>query len=260
MESQEPVEQTGFNPTIDLIRAHRSVRAFTSQSVPDELIETIIEAAQWASSTSFRQVYSVVAVRDAEHKSQLRQVSGGQRWIEECPVFLAFCADMNRLDELCQARGKRANLEHTETFLMTALDAGLLMQNAALAAEALGLGIVMIGGLRDNPRDVIRLLHLPRGVFGISGMCVGYPAQSPPQRPRLPLAEVLHWEHYQAEGRAERLAAYDQAIRAAGTYKRKDGSLEGWTDVMARTTSRPPAEEGRCQLSDILREQGFELK
>jgi nitroreductase len=252
------------NATLDLMRAHRSIRYYLPLPVPDEWVQTIVEAAQWAGSTSFRQVYSVIAVRDAETKKELRAVCGGQRWIEECPVFLVFCADANRLDDLCKARGQRVNLEHTETFLMAALDAGLFLQNAALAAESLGVGTVMIGGLRDNPREVIRLLQLPHGVFGIAGMCLGYPAQEPgqlpAQRPRLPLAEVLHWEHYTSEGRMERLAAYDESIRLAGTYRRKDGSVDGWTDVMARTTSKPPPEEGRYQLRQILLEQGFELK
>jgi len=81
--------------------------------------------------------------------------------VEDCPVFLVFCADLNRLDYICTANGKRVNLEHTETFLMASLDVGLFMQKAALVAESLDLGIVMIGGLRDNPREVIELLHLP---------------------------------------------------------------------------------------------------
>ena len=246
--------------TINLMRAHRSIRKFTAQPVPDGWIETIIEAAQWASSTCFRQTYSVIAVTEPDRKRELRRLCGGQRWVEECPVFLAFCADMNRLDHICKSRDQRVNLEHTETFLMAALDAGLFMQNAALAAESLGLGVVMIGGLRDNPREIIELLQLPHGVFGISGMCVGFAEEIPPQRPRLPLEEVLHWEQYRSEGRDERLSTYDGQIRAARTYKRKDDTFGTWTEVMARTTCNPPPEEGRYQLRETLFEQGFELK
>lgn len=248
------------NAVVDLMRAHRSVRSYLPLPVSNELVETIVASAQWASSTCFRQVYSVIAVRSPEVKKQLRGLCGGQRWVEECSVFLAFCVDTNRLDDICKARGQSVNLEHTETFLMAALDVGLILQNAALAAESLGLGIVMIGGLRDHPREVIRLLQLPRGVFGISGMCLGYADRIPQQRPRLPLDEVLHWEAYDSGGRAERLAAYDEVIRNAGVYKKKDGSTDGWTDVMARTTSKPPPEEGRYRLREILQEQGFELK
>jgi nitroreductase len=260
MDTQKQGVSLPSNPVIDLLHAHRSIRSFKPLPVTDYLIETIIEAAQWAPSTCFRQVYSVIAVRAPEVKSELRRFCGGQKWVEECPVFLAFCADLNRLDDICKASGKRVNLEHTETFLMAALDVGLFMQNAAIAAEALGLGMVMIGGLRDNPREVIKLLHLPHGVFGIAGMCLGFAENIPQQRPRLPIEEVLHKECYKAEGRQERLADYDQLIRATGTYKRKNGDLEGWTEVMARTTSKPPPEEGRYQMREILLEQGFEMK
>lgn len=245
---------------IEGIRAHRSVRSFRPDPVPDEMIERIVEAGQWASSTCFRQVYSVIVIKDPQTKGQLRQFCGGQKWVEDCPVFLAFCVDLNRLDDLCMERGKHTNLEHTETFLSAAVDVALVMQNVALAAESLGLGIVMIGGLRDNPREVIKLLKLPHGVFGLAGMCLGYAEVIPNQRPRLPLAEVLHWETYSPEGRKERLAEYDQVIRSSGVYKAKNSIVPGWTDVMARTTSKPPPEEGRYQLREILNEQGFEMK
>lgn len=258
MPEQATLEQ--ITPVMDLMRSHRSIRKFTPQPIPDGWIETIIESAQWASSTCFRQVYSVIAVLDPARKQELRQLCGGQRWVEECPVFLAFCVDTNRLDHICKLRGKRVNLEHTETFLMAALDTALFMQNAALAAESMGLGIVMVGGLRDRPREVIELLQLPHGVFALSGMCLGFAEAVPSQRPRLPVGEVLHWEQYQTDGRQERLDAYDANIKAAGTYTKKEGRVEGWTDVMARTTSTPPPEEGRYQLREILLGQGFELK
>jgi nitroreductase len=163
MKIQEQTALTQITPVIDLMRAHRSIRKFTPQSIPDGWVETIIESAQWASSTCFRQAYSVIAITDPIHKRNLRQLCGGQRWVEECPIFLAFCADTNRLDDICKSHGKRVNLEHTETFLMAALDVALFMQNAALVTESLGLGVVMIGGLRDHAREVIELLQLPYG-------------------------------------------------------------------------------------------------
>jgi hypothetical protein len=118
----------------------------------------------------------------------------------------------------------------------------------------------MIGGLRDYPREIVRLLKLPQGVFGISGMCVGYPARTPKQRPRLPLEEVLYWETYKKEGRSERLDAYDEVIKSANTYRRKDGTRRGWTDVMAINASKPPSSGDRTRLIEILREQGFGME
>ena len=70
------------SPTIELMRSHRSVRAFRPDPLADECIETIIEAAQWAPSSCFRQVYSVIVVKDPERKRELRRICGGQRWVE----------------------------------------------------------------------------------------------------------------------------------------------------------------------------------
>ncbi len=248
---------------IEQIRSHRSVRDYSEQPVSDEMLETIIEAAQWASSSSFRQTYSVIAVRDHERRKRLRELCSNQRWIEEAPVFLVFCADLNRLEQACQMHGEHVNLVHSEVYLTAAFDVGILIQNAALAAEAFGLGIVMIGGIRNFIRDVAELLNLPQGVVGICGMCVGWPASLPEQRPRLPLDEVLYWESYDQDeaARKERLKAYDQVIKEAGIYKGKEGGeARGWTEVMAATASKPPLAGERRYLRQILVERGFGME
>lgn len=249
-----------LSPTIEQIRAHASVRNFTPDPVPDDWIETIVETAQWASTSCFRQMYSVIAIKDRQTKHELAVLCGGQRWIDDCAVFLAFCADLNRLDEICKTEAKTVHMDYTETFLAAVLDVGLFMQNAALSAESLGLGMVMIGGLRDHPREIIRLLGLPRGVFGVSGMCLGFPAVKPARKPRLPVDEVLHWERYNSGERSGRLAAYDESIRSAGIYKTIDGERRSWTAVMARTSAKAPAEEGRRRLREVLQEQGYVLE
>lgn len=264
-ETQQMQDLTS-NPVLAQIHNHYSVRSFDDRPVSDEQIKMIVAAGQAAPSTCFRQVYSVIAVKDHQMKKDLRAVCGGQRWVEECPVFLVFCADLNRLETICQARGADVNLEHTETFLSSAIDVALVMQNSALAAESMGLGMVMIGGVRDFPREVIKLLNLPRGVFALVGMCIGYPSaealavRPATPKPRLPLEEVLYWETYDKTGREDRLAAYDVEIKEYGAYHTKEGKPNGWTNVMGRTTSKPPPETGRLEMKQILNEQGFEMQ
>ena len=51
----------------------------------------------------------------------------------------------------------------------------LAAQNAMLAAESLRLGACYIGAIRSNARDIIRLLRLPRLMFPIAGMTIGWP-------------------------------------------------------------------------------------
>ncbi|WP_373460433.1 nitroreductase family protein [Paenibacillus sp. V4I7] len=46
--------------------------------------------------------------------------------------------------------------------MISTIDAALAAQNAAVAAESLGLGIVYIGGIRDKPKEISELLLLPK--------------------------------------------------------------------------------------------------
>src|SRR5208337_5491894 len=117
--------------------------------------------------------------------------------------------DLSRLDRVCELRHYKQITEYVENFLMAAVDATIASQSAALAAESLGLGICYIGSIRNNPREVISLLGLPRLVFPIMGMTVGWPAAKPHIRPRLPIRAVLHWQSYRRDQDPE-LYQYDR--------------------------------------------------
>ena len=93
------------NATLDLISRHGSVRKYRPDLVPVETIETIISAAQRTSTSSNMQAYSVVAVMDAAKRARLAELCGNQEHIAQAPVFLAWCADLARLDRACELRG-----------------------------------------------------------------------------------------------------------------------------------------------------------
>ncbi len=253
-----------LNPTFDLIHGHGSVRNYRADPVPQETIEAIVAAAQRTSTSSNMQAYSVVAVTDEATRGRLSELCGGQAHIAQAPVFLAWCADLARLDRACELRGYTQEAGYVENFLVAAVDAVIAAQTAALAAESHGLGICYIGSIRNNPAEVIDLLGLPRLTFPVSGMTVGWPAVEPTVRPRLPLPAVLHWERYDPEHDSE-LAAYDRAMAATGIYQGrqvpvpgKPGEMEdyGWTEHTARRV----AQALRTGLREVLAQQGFALK
>ncbi len=253
-----------LNPTFDLIHRHGSVRSYRPDPVPQETIEAIVAAAQRTSTSSNMQAYSVVAVTDPMARARLAELCGDQAHIAQAPVFLAWCADLARLDRACELRGYTQETGYVENFLVAAVDAVIAAQTAALAAESLGLGICYIGSIRNNPAQVIELLGLPRLTFPVTGMTVGWPAVEPPIRPRLPLPAVLHWECYDPQHDAE-LAEYDRAMAATGIYEGrqvpvpgKPGEMEdyGWTEHSARRV----AQAIRVGLREVLERQGFALK
>ena len=252
------------NPTIELIHKHGSVRQYKPDPVPREMVETIVAAAQRASTSSNLQMFSVVATTDPEKRAEMQQFCGGQKHIGQAPVFLTWVADLSRLERASKARGYTMEAGQVENFLLAAVDAAIAAQNAALAAESLGLGFCYIGAIRNNPREVIRLLNLPRLAFPLVGMTLGWPVRPPLVRPRLPLEAVLHWEQYDPEGEAIYLQKYDQEMIATGIYNGRQVSAAdpipveeyGWTEHSARRVSNVL----RPHLRAVLLEMGFELQ
>jgi len=180
-----------MNQTIDLLKNHRSIRKFTSEKVSDEKLIAIIESAESAATSNFIQAYSVIRVTKPENRKQLAAFAGGQAWIEQCPVFLVFCADLKRAQSACTFENKEMDSGYTEQFLVATVDVTLAAQNAMIAAESMGLGGVYIGGLRNQPDNVAKLLKLPEHVYPIFGMCLGYPDETPEQKPRMPAKMIL---------------------------------------------------------------------
>jgi FMN reductase (NADPH) len=251
-------------PTLNLIHTHGSVRAYKTDPLPDSTLETIVTAAQRASTSSNLQAYSVIAVTDAIRRVRLAELCGKQMFIAQAPLFLAWCADLARLERVCALRGYTQVTDYIENFLVAALDVGITTQNAALAAESLGLGICYVGSIRNNPREVIGLLGLPRLVFPVVGMTVGIPEKAPQPRPRLPLRAILHRECYNPE-QDQALHEYDRTMAATGIYDQrqvpvpgKPGQVEeyGWLEHTARRVSQTT----RAFMREVLNEQGFALK
>ena len=252
------------NPTLEVIYRHGSVRSYLPNPVPADMVEAIVAAAQRTSTSSNLQMWSVVAVTEADRRSRLAELCGNQAHIAQAPLFLAWCADLARLDRVCRLRGYTQVTEYVENFLLAAVDAAIAAQTAALAAESLGLGICYIGGIRNNPAQVIELLALPPLTFPITGMTVGWSAKQPPVRPRLPLQAVLHWERYNRTAEDAALAEYDKTMAATGIYggrqvpvPGKTGEVEdyGWLEHSARRVSQP----SRVGLRSVLEAQGFKL-
>lgn len=253
------------NAVLDLMHSHGSVRRYRADPVPATTITAIVRAAQRASTSSNLQMWTVVAVEDLTKRERLAELCGNQAHIAQAPIFLAWCADLARLDRACQLRGYAQVADYCENFLVAAVDAAVAAQNAAVAAESLGLGICYIGAIRNNPFQIIELLGLPRLTFPIAGMTLGWPVTDPPIRPRLDTAAVLHWEEYDTSQTDAWLLAYDEAMIATGIYDGRQvpvpGQPEvtqdyGWLEHSARRVSQPT----RTHLRAALEQQGFLLK
>ncbi len=250
------------NDVIEQLLTHKSVRAYRPDPVSDDQLATIVAAAQSAASSSNLQAWSVVAVRNPLTRDALAECAGGQAHVREAPLQLVWLADLSRLNALAHSLDMPAEaLDFTEMFVVGVIDAALAAQNAVVAAESLGLSTVYIGGMRNRPEEVARLLDLPPRVFAVFGMCVGYeePTRPASVKPRPPQSVVLHHERYSAEAQQAGIAAYNAAM--AEFYSAQQMNVRGtWAVHSTKRVAGPQTLSGRDRLVDALKARGFQLK
>jgi len=245
-----------MNATIDLMKAHRSIRKFSDREVDEKTLKAIFAAAQCAATSHFVQAYTVIRVRDREKRKAIANLAGFQVWVERAPVFLVFCADLNRLEIACQLHDTKMEKGWAEQFVTATVDTALLAQNVLLAAESEGLGGVFIGGIRNDPQTVCDLLEIPDQVYPVFGMCLGYPAQDPPPKPRLPVEAVLFDDRYPKEHDPAMLDEYDRVTNHYYLNRNSNLRDETWTAQMADFMGKVI----RPHMKEFLEREGFFLK
>jgi nitroreductase len=237
-----------MNTTITQIKAHKSIRAYTDQPIKSEILDEILAAAQQAPSSSFLQAASVIRITDKTLRVQIMQLSADQPYIANASEFLLFCADFNRHKQVVPD----AKTGFVEQLLIGATDAAMMGQNALVAAESLGLGGVYIGAVRNNPAEVSKLLGLPELVIPLFGLCLGYPAQDPQVKPRLPRALVVHENCYQPLNKTL-LAQYDDQMRAYYASRISNNKDQSWSSQITTILSK----EARPYMLSYLQQQGY---
>jgi len=195
----------------EAIEARRSVRKYRDEPVPRELIDRVLEAARVAPSTSNTQSWKFDIVTDLETKKRLRELAYGQKFVEEAPVVIACCLDFEAFAErgkrilelvlkgkvrpsletmLRSMRGSRdKELDPERVIVNGAINVAIATEHMALAATALGLGTCWVRAFEAAPAE--ELLGIPESCKVLVLLTLGYPAQSPPARPRKALQDIL---------------------------------------------------------------------
>ncbi|KAB8266035.1 Nitroreductase-like protein [Aspergillus pseudonomiae] len=256
-----PPEPTNTNPVLNAIWHHKSSRHFLPDPLPSGTLETLISAAQSVSTSSMLQVWSAVAVQDPTRKAAAAKLCGNQGFIEQAPLMLFFCADLNRLANISAWENQPGKaLTNMDMFLMATIDTSLAAQNAALAAESMGLGICYVGGARNNAAQLCELLHLPHRTIALFGMAVGVPdpGRLVDIKPRLPLREVLHLETWDDSCQRENVERYNRGLSDFYDWHRLFGRVS-WATFVAGLMAEGGL-DGRERMRQVLLEKGFGLE
>lgn len=173
------------------IRERRSCRSFLPDSIGEDLIEKIIEAATWAPSPANNQPWEFIVITNQDIKKKIHEESisckkklyekSGWKWIDkyqagfllDAPVLIAVIGDPEKT-------GAHKFLEGTETVYQHGCAAAI--QNMLLATHALGLGSLWFT-LFDR-ETMKRTIGIDSSKEPLALICIGKAAGSPIHTPR----------------------------------------------------------------------------
>ncbi len=181
-----------------LLNRHRSIRRFAPKPLDPALVQqTLTTALQGSSSSGNLNMISVIKTFDRDRKARLYELHGEQPMVLEAGCVLTFCADSFRTRQWLAQRDARPGFADFVSWHVAAFDAVIVAQSAALLLEAEGLGICYMGTTLFAMRELADFLECPAHCLPVTSLVVGWPAEAPPQRDRLPAAAWIHDERYQ---------------------------------------------------------------
>ena len=159
------------------ITARRSVRKYTGESIPENQLGQILEAARLAPSAANRQPWRFVVVQDKDKKAQLAKAANNQDFLKDAAAIVVATAD-SQISAKWHEKDTMIALEHL-----------------VLAATALGYGTCWIGAFDAD--KVKSLLKIPPEISIVALVPIGVPDEKPKPRPRKDFHELFFEEEWQ---------------------------------------------------------------
>ena len=152
----------------------RSVRKYTNQQVPDELLDQVLEAGLYAPTGMNTQNIYMVAVRDNETRNLMMRLNAAVMGRDGDPFYGAPCVIV--------VLGDASGYPVVE-------NGSLVLGNLMNAAHAAGLGSCWIHRAKqtfetEEGKSLLRKWGLPDTLVGIGNCILGYAEETPDARPR----------------------------------------------------------------------------
>ncbi|MGC7873248.1 nitroreductase family protein [Desulfosporosinus sp. SYSU MS00001] len=178
---------------IEQIKNRRSIRRYLDIPVEDNKIIQLLGSARLAPSGDNTQPWHFIIVKSEEIRQKLTEVSNKQKWMLSAPVFIVCVADI---------RSRVANnieLSLNETSPQLELkqiirDTSIAIEHIVLEANNLGLGTCWVAWFTQE--EIRPILNIPSDKYVVCILTLGYASESPKDRPRKKIEEIIHRESW----------------------------------------------------------------
>lgn len=198
------------NHTMKLLMERASCRNFADRKIPKKVLDSILDVGTHAATGGNLQPYSIIKIESLPMRKKLADMCY-QDFIATAPVNLLFCIDWHRLERW--AKMEIAPFSATDSFRhfwISFQDTIICAQNICTAADSFGLGSVYIGTIMEYFRETRDTLELPKGVFPVVLLCIGYPKSELMVRRKLGRDVVVHDEKYHEMDDKQLKDAFDE--------------------------------------------------
>ena len=171
----------------EVVRRRRMVRNYTSERVEPDVLDRILDTGVRIPSAGFSQGVFLVAVTDAETRSEIARLCGEEEyvadgfdpWISGAPVHILVCVSSAVYADRYAAAdkgGPDSPLADADNWPVPYwwVDGGAAMQNLLLAAVDEGLAAGFLGS--HKMPEIKTLLGIPDTVSPIGIVTIGHPA------------------------------------------------------------------------------------
>lgn len=160
---------------MDAILSRRSIRKYTDQAVPEEMIKTLLAAAMSAPSAGDQRPWRFVVIDDRRILNEITTIHPYSAMLKEAPAAILVCYDK----QLVQ-------LEVVKKDPLWVQDCSAATENLLIAAQATGLGAVWLGvyPVKERVADMRKLLGIPEHITPFSLISLGFPAEEKPREDR----------------------------------------------------------------------------
>jgi nitroreductase/dihydropteridine reductase len=194
----------------DLVQSRYAVKKFDGRKIPEEQIQELYEIIRYAPSGLNLQPWKIKVIADPEMQLKLLSASWDQPQITSCSHLLVFCANENLKDQIKKIADemRRSGIEEetvtkyeklAKDFVIhvapeqrkawTQHNVFLALATALYGAASLGIDSCPMGGF--DAEEYARILGLPPTLIPTMLCAVGYAADEPRPKIRLPISEII---------------------------------------------------------------------
>ncbi len=167
---------------LKLAHVRYSVRAYRPDSVPEAILQQILDAARMAPTAANRQAFRLIVVHTAGREQELKRIYC-RDWFVQPPLIIGICA-------IAADAWKRS----TDGKNYGDVDATIAMDHLIMAAADLGLGTCWIAAF--DPKAAREILHIPEGIEPVAFTPLGFPADKPGLKKRQPIENLVLYESW----------------------------------------------------------------